>query len=701
MASLVERATNDMLIGPDWAKNLEICDVINGDPGLTKDVIKTIKKRLANKNPKVQFLTLMVLETIVKNCGDVVHQQVAERDVLHEMVKIVKKQRDPQVTEKTLVLLDAWQAAFGGPGGRYPQYFMAYDELRRSGVMFPKRAENAASIFTPIQTQPISTYPPLPSRSSTHVLSGAETSTASNMPVMSLMEIQTARSSVEVLTDMLNALDPQNKQALQNDLIMELVEQCQIAEQRVMQLVSSTSDEELLCQGLSLNDELQRVFAKHAAFASGSGLTNKQTPTTPPAQLINIDHEQEEAEDVLSQLSQRSSSRPHPQNLRDSDFFKRGLPPPPQPQKSIISPPATHDPSTDLLSGDSYDKLQTPTLLSSITEQHIQPQRAPSEQNIMNPFDSNPSFQGSTSVPAYTLSSQHQSHLQLSDTKLVQPYQSNDQQLQLKMQPQIQEPHHLQETNTEPWINSSGQSLSPQQQALIYGLEKGTQSIQSLQDPQQPAVAYNSQSAALPPVVWPSYSSQLQHQKIYGVSDIDNPQTSVPLQQQSQQNFNSPLSQSSETFSTPQQPIQHHLPPAPWSTEVGQNMLSSNQQEALQYVSTMAPSLPQSPAQFPQREQYLQQQHVASGQMSSMDNGQLNSPYGVQANLLSQMQNISLQGESSYYMPRQTLGQDIRQFEFPPYQQQVRPLRKEKPEDKLFKDLVDFAKLKNTGTPNK
>ncbi|KAL2515581.1 ENTH/VHS/GAT family protein [Forsythia ovata] len=98
---------------------------------------------------------------------------------------------------------------------------------------------------------------------------------------VSLKEIQFARGIMNVLAEMLNALDPGNKEGQWQDVVVDLVEQCRTYKQRVVHLVNSTSDESLLNQGLALNDDLQRVLAKHESIASGTTVPSEKPKPEP------------------------------------------------------------------------------------------------------------------------------------------------------------------------------------------------------------------------------------------------------------------------------------------------------------------------------------------------------------------------------------------------------------------------------------
>ncbi|KAG0466345.1 hypothetical protein HPP92_017925 [Vanilla planifolia] len=56
--SRVQKATSSQLLSPDMIMNRDICDAINSDPWLAKDFVKAVKKRLQNKNSKVQLFSL-------------------------------------------------------------------------------------------------------------------------------------------------------------------------------------------------------------------------------------------------------------------------------------------------------------------------------------------------------------------------------------------------------------------------------------------------------------------------------------------------------------------------------------------------------------------------------------------------------------------------------------------------------------------
>ncbi|PWA44988.1 ENTH/VHS/GAT family protein [Artemisia annua] len=82
--------------------------------------------------------------------------------------------------------------------------------------------------------------------------------------------MENARVIMDVLAEMLTAVDPEKKEGLKHEVIVDLVEQCRTYKRRVVHLVNSTLDESLLCQGLALNDDLERILSKHEALLTGT-----------------------------------------------------------------------------------------------------------------------------------------------------------------------------------------------------------------------------------------------------------------------------------------------------------------------------------------------------------------------------------------------------------------------------------------------
>ncbi|XP_073060627.1 TOM1-like protein 5 [Primulina eburnea] len=279
-AELVSSATSDKLTDTDWTKNIEICEVVAHDHKQAKVVIKAIKKRLGSKHSNSQLFSVMLLEMLMNNVGESVHKQVIDVGILPILVKIVKR-KDLPVREKIFLLLDAAQTSLGGASGRFPQYYSAYFELVNAGVQFPQRPEDV-----PIpHSSNVNKNPP--DKESTAPTSERSTPQARDENVSGSSLLEKAGTALEVLRDVLNAVDTQHPEGAKDEFTLDLVEQCSFQKQRVMHLVMTSRDEKVVSQAIELNEQLERVLRRHDALLAC------RTTSTPN----HIDHQQTEVEE--------------------------------------------------------------------------------------------------------------------------------------------------------------------------------------------------------------------------------------------------------------------------------------------------------------------------------------------------------------------------------------------------------------------
>lgn len=109
---LLERATSNLLLEPDWNAILQICDSIRSGDTNAKYAITAIKKKFYHENPHVVLYALTVLESCVKNCGSLIHEEIATRAFMEELRELLKHTNDESTKKKILEMLQTWGMAF-------------------------------------------------------------------------------------------------------------------------------------------------------------------------------------------------------------------------------------------------------------------------------------------------------------------------------------------------------------------------------------------------------------------------------------------------------------------------------------------------------------------------------------------------------------------------------------------------------------
>uniref|UniRef100_A0A7N8Y4K7 Target of myb1 like 2 membrane trafficking protein n=1 Tax=Mastacembelus armatus TaxID=205130 RepID=A0A7N8Y4K7_9TELE len=302
-----ERATDGGLQNEDWALNMEICDIINETDEGPKDAMRALKKRLSgNKNYREVMLALTVLETCVKNCGHRFHVHVANRDFIDGvLVKIISPKANPPtiVQDKVLSLIQAWADAFRSSPDLTGVVHI-YEELKRKGIEFPMADLDALSpIHTPQRGTPevdpamlkylapaspaTGTPNPAPNPASATQMSHVSSPiTATPEQIARLRsELDIVRGNIKVMSEMLTEMVPGQEDASDLELLQELNRTCRAMQQRVVELISRVSNEEVTEELLHVNDDLNNIFLRYERYeryrlgraAQNNGMLNESS----------------------------------------------------------------------------------------------------------------------------------------------------------------------------------------------------------------------------------------------------------------------------------------------------------------------------------------------------------------------------------------------------------------------------------------
>uniref|UniRef100_A0A8C8ZA07 Target of myb1 like 2 membrane trafficking protein n=1 Tax=Prolemur simus TaxID=1328070 RepID=A0A8C8ZA07_PROSS len=235
----LEKATDGSLQSEDWTLNMEICDIINE----TEEGYVCSVTALGEKC----FLTGLLLPS------------------------------------------QAWADAFRSSPDLTGVVHI-YEELKRKGVEFPMADLDALSpIHTPQRSVPevdpattmprsqsqqktsagsYSSPPPAPySAPQAPALSVTGPITANSEQIARLRsELDVVRGNTKVMSEMLTEMVPGQEDSSDLELLQELNRTCRAMQQRIVELISRVSNEEVTEELLHVNDDLNNVFLRYERF---------------------------------------------------------------------------------------------------------------------------------------------------------------------------------------------------------------------------------------------------------------------------------------------------------------------------------------------------------------------------------------------------------------------------------------------------
>nr|CAG4651789.1 EOG090X05AE [Triops cancriformis] len=141
-----DKATSHLLLEPDLLTTIQICDTVRQGDCNAKYAVAAIKKKLYHANPHVIVYALGVLESLVKNCGSPVHDEIGTKQFMEDLRELVRSANNDAVRTKVLELIQTWAHAFRN-SPKYRPVVDTFNIMKAEGYSFPPLNTTSDAMF--------------------------------------------------------------------------------------------------------------------------------------------------------------------------------------------------------------------------------------------------------------------------------------------------------------------------------------------------------------------------------------------------------------------------------------------------------------------------------------------------------------------------------------------------------------------------
>ncbi|KAG3030507.1 hypothetical protein PC120_g3702 [Phytophthora cactorum] len=296
MTDMIAQATSDYEADEDWDRILRVVDALSNvsNRAVLKESIRYLKLRLGDPSSRVVILALTLTESIVKNCGDLVHQEIATEQFMGEMETLYrthanKRGRESmEIASRVLDMVQAWGEAFLPFRHEFPLFVDTYHNMRKKGIKFPDQYdESKVPVLTPeVHSEGRSgrSTSSNQARGPSSIDTSSYSNTSSELGGLSTPELyRVATNVLEMFEDMLFEAQKDASSIGSHGVMEELAVEVREIVHRLEGAIpiAVAEEDENLEKYLSINDDLHAALKKYDALLAENQKAGEETAAKP------------------------------------------------------------------------------------------------------------------------------------------------------------------------------------------------------------------------------------------------------------------------------------------------------------------------------------------------------------------------------------------------------------------------------------